>query len=971
MITITGNTLTVDEIYEIAHGNARICLSDECKKKIIDANNSMMQICSGDKVVYGCNTGFGEMAKHVILPTERGLLSRNIIRSHAISVGPMLAKEIVRAGITVRINALSKGNSGVQLKTVERLIDLINFDIIPQIPSFGSLACSGDLCLLSFVALAISAPFDENDHDDVDVMYNGCVQKSADVFKALGIEKVVLGTKEGLAVTNGSTFTAGLSALIIHDSKKFANISLGSYVAMFEASLGVTNALNPKIHEVRNQKGQITFAESARKMLKDSEFVNTSGKVQDRYSLRCAPQVHGVLLDTLAHCENIINREINAATDNPLIFGDLIVSGGNFHGEPLAQVMDFLKISLAEIAAISERRQFIILADKNLEKIGVEMLAKNPGLNSGYMITQYTSASLCLKIMKLATPCSVLSLPTCDNCEDHNSNGWNSAIDCNVLLELCNKVIAMEYLLATRAIWYHLRNKDRRLGAWSSTIYPQLVNCLTDSDTDHMIPRELEMIEKCINDKSFVDSIAQACQQEASSMVIAIPRGTKDYLPEEMYIKNKLMEDIVAVFKKHGAVSIDTPTYERRDVLLGKYGDQQKLVFDLEDQENTLCSLRYDLTVPFARYMAMNGFSHLKRYHIAKVFRRDEPSLKQGRYREFYQCDIDIAGECDKVMLQDAEIIKIMSEIYNKFGFRYTIKLNHKQLLDKCLAHCGIPANKITSVENSIDKLDKHPWEYVATELIEKGLTAEMIEGVREHTSQRFVNPYDLIAYLRVKYMTDPEIIKIAYEMKILIDYLVCYNCVNNVTLDMSLARGLDYYTGAIFEVVCLDNDIGVGSIGGGGRYDNLIGMYSPNKIPAVGVSIGIERVFAIIKTLAEKEASLKGINMKVSDVDCVVILMQHRTDAELNEKMQKLAMSHLGTMWDNNIKAELCSDTTKAFKDQIIEAVKKDCKFVVIIGENEFNGKCVAIKNVKTKKQITVTNDEFIVEIKKMLSAF
>lgn len=445
--------------------------------------------------------------------------------------------------------------------------------------------------------------------------------------------------------------------------------------------------------------------------------------------------------------------------------------------------------------------------------------------------------------------------------------------------------------------------------------------------------------------------------------VLTIPRGTKDYLPEEMYIKNEIISTIKTVFEKHGAVAIDTPTYERKEILLGKYGDQQKLVFDLEDQKNTICSLRYDLTVPLARYMAMNNIYRIKRYHIGKVFRRDEPSIKQGRLREFYQCDIDITGECSHVMLQDAEIIKIMADVYNRFGFKFIIKLNHKQLLEINLIDSGVTIDNIQTVASSIDKLDKHSWEYVANELKSKGLNDDTIINIANFVNIKYQNPYDLINYLQSK--QNIQIRLIGSELKILFDYLNCYNCLQHIKIDMGLARGLDYYTGVIFEAICIDNELDVGSIGGGGRYDNLIGMYADRRIPAVGVGIGVERIFSIIKHIEEKKARDRNINMKTIDIDYYIVVMQNKHNVELNTSIHMYALKILGMLWDSDIKIDICQDITKPIKDQIIEAIKKNCKYVLIIGENEYTNNNISIKNVTTREQFIVNKDDIINHVK------
>jgi len=354
-----------------------------------------------------------------------------------------------------------------------------------------------------------------------------------------------------------------------------------------------------------------------------------------------------------------------------------------------------------------------------------------------------------------------------------------------------------------------------------------------------------------------------------------------------MVIRDKIFSTITEVFKRHGAVTIDTPVFELREILAGKYGEDSKLIYDLADQGGEICSLRYDLTVPFARWLAMNReVQQIKRYHIAKVYRRDQPAMTKGRMREFYQCDIDIAGVYDP-MLPDAEVIRITTEVFEGLGWqgRYTIKLNHRKVLDGIFEVCGVPVEKIRTISSAVDKLDKLPWAEVRKEMTEeKGLAEEVADKIGEYVVLK--GQKDLLSKLQAdeKLMANASMKAGIEDMELLFTYLEAFNALENVSFDLSLARGLDYYTGVIYEVVTegsaplattsaaagappkpskkpskagadfdedrsSDPSVGVGSVAAGGRYDNLVGMFSgKNQIPCVGISFGVDRIFSITK---------------------------------------------------------------------------------------------------------------------------
>ena len=331
-----------------------------------------------------------------------------------------------------------------------------------------------------------------------------------------------------------------------------------------------------------------------------------------------------------------------------------------------------------------------------------------------------------------------------------------------------------------------------------------------------------------------------------------IPKGTRDYLPDQMMIRDKAFTIIRRVFRSHGAVEIDTPVFELKDTLTGKYGEDSKLIYDLADQGGELLALRYDLTVPFARFLALHSVGNIKRFHIGKVYRRDQPALSRGRYREFYQCDFDIAGNYGR-MVPDAECLCVAADILSALPIGdFGIKLNHRCLLDAILDICGVPADKFRTICSAVDKLDKEPWSEVKREMVQdKGLTEDVADKIGKFVLQKG-SPRELYSQLMTSkaFGNHKGALKAMEDLKILFNYLEAMGKLDYISFDLSLARGLDYYTGVIYEAVCMSGNTQVGSIGGGGRYDNLVSMFQEaGKVtPCVGVSIGIERVFTLME---------------------------------------------------------------------------------------------------------------------------
>jgi len=453
---------------------------------------------------------------------------------------------------------------------------------------------------------------------------------------------------------------------------------------------------------------------------------------------------------------------------------------------------------------------------------------------------------------------------------------------------------------------------------------------------------------------------------QGGKLILKTAKGTRDYQPQQMAVREKVFDMIISTFKRHGAETIDTPVFELKDVLTGKYGEDSKLIYDLADQGGEMLALRYDLTVPFARYCAMNKISNIKRYHIAKVYRRDNPSIARGRLREFYQCDFDIAGQYD-AMMPDAECVKIVQEILSGVNVgKFVVKVNHRMILDGIFEVCGVKEDMFRTICSSVDKLDKSPWEEVRKEMVdEKGLDGESADKIGEFV--RMNGGEELIEELMKSKLADSKTAKQGLEdMRLLLRYCDIYGCSEVVSFDLSLARGLDYYTGVIYEaVLCGDakdangEDITVGSVAGGGRYDGLVGMFDPKKrsVPCVGVSIGIERLFSIM------EANMTKQDVKIRTVDTQVFVITAQKN--LVEERMKI----VGELWSSDIKTEHSYKKNPKMLNQLQYCEENGIPLAVVIGESELEKGVVKLRSIASREEVEVGRGELVAFIRTRLS--
>lgn len=443
--SIGTHHLKISELRKVLKTDFKLSLTDELRQKI-NSNRAYLEqkIQEPNAKYYGINTGFGSLCNVQISSEDLDQLQENLVLSHSCGMGEEVLPEVVKLMMILKVKSLGQGFSGIRLETVEKLIELYNHGVFPVIWETGSLGASGDLAPLAHLSLPLIGRGE--------VRYKGEKRDTQAVFKELNLEPLQLKAKEGLALLNGTQFMSAWGVWSILESRrvsKLADLTAAISVDAFNAS---TDPFHPAIHKVRPHKGQLESAENVLEFLKDSEIATQpKNNVQDPYSFRCVPQVHGAVNNALDHVEQVFEVEINSVTDNPLIFEeeDLILSGGNFHGEPLALAIDYLAIAMSELASISERRTFqLVSGSRDLPRFLIE----NSGLNSGLMIPQYTAAAITSMNKQLATPASVDSITSSAGQEDHVSMGANAVVKAYKIVYNIEKVLAIEFMSAMQAL---------------------------------------------------------------------------------------------------------------------------------------------------------------------------------------------------------------------------------------------------------------------------------------------------------------------------------------------------------------------------------------------------------------------------------------------------------------------------------------------------------------------------------------
>ncbi len=503
-LIIDGTRLTIEDIVDVARRGRQVEVTDGAWDAVAASRAVVDDLVAAGKVAYGITTGFGEFAHVTIEPAQTTQLQRNLLMSHAVGVGRPLPTPVVRAMMVIRANTLVRGFSGVRRELVERLLFLLNHDIVPVIPSRGSVGASGDLAPLAHMALPIIGLGK--------VRYQGEVVDAASVLADLGLEPLELAAKEGLALINGTQFMAGSGALMVHDATALLNDAQIVAAMSLEALMGSTAPFDDRVHGLRPHPGQRIVAQNIRALTEGSGIVESHAhcaRVQDAYSLRCIPQVLGACRDQIMNARQTIEIEANSVNDNPIVFPDGdIISQGNFHGEPVAFALDMLAVAVSELASISERR-VERLVNPDLSEGLKPFLVDNGGLNSGYMIAQYVAAALVSENKIHAHPASVDSIPTSANQEDHVSMGSISALKLSQVLRNVRSVIAIEAMCAAQALDFK-HDEGLAAGNGSQAAHAALRRTVPRLEGDRILSDDVAAIEGLLREGTLRQAVAAA-----------------------------------------------------------------------------------------------------------------------------------------------------------------------------------------------------------------------------------------------------------------------------------------------------------------------------------------------------------------------------------------------------------------------------------------------------------------------------
>lgn len=755
-------------------------------------------------------------------------------------------------------------------------------------------------------------------------------------------------------MNNACSALLGVAAVLDHRSaalSAFADVAAAFSCEALKADVKVFDLMDSG--DGHSSKEEVGVAGDMRILLNGSKFVGkeTIGSVVK------IPKVHGIIREKAKLVHSRMRVELNS--DHNL--------GKNERGSEhtVCNVLLPLAMALRELGECSFAR-----AQSNLLSISSDALKSSIG-----------------EIFAKECPTDA-SLVSSFNESFHLYSGRvydKFAHEINVLFSLVWKIVAWELLTAyavleaaelnekipeVRENGEHSKVEKKKkkavLGKGTSSILPLIKDRLQgekQSPVENSRPLEiwvadflsfLDLAKPEFNE--FLLKVKDIVESNESRRLPKIPKGTRDFAKEQMTIRKKAFSVIEEIFERHGATSLDTPVFELRETLMGKYGEDSKLIYDLADQGGELCSLRYDLTVPFARYMAMNGLTSLKRYQIAKVYRRDNPS--KGRFREFYQCDFDIAGPSEK-MGPDFEVVRILTELLDELNIGdHEIKLNHRKLLDGMMQICGVPSEKFRTICSSIDKLDKQSFEQIRKEMVEeKGLTAETADRIGTFVKEKG-HPLALLSKLKKEgsaFLENAGSVDALNDLEILFKALDKSKRLDKVVFDLSLARGLDYYTGVIFEAV-VKGGSEVGSIAAGGRYDNLIGMFGSKQVPAVGVSLGIERVFTIM------EKQQKDQNQVVRPTKTEVLVSILGNDVTLAGELA-------GELWDAGVKAEFL--VNKRRPKHFDYAKESRIPWMILVGEQEIKEGTVQLKNLEAGNDVNINipRENFVEELRRRLN--
>ncbi len=497
--------LTIEDVVAVARQHTPVDIAPETTARIEKSRALVEKWVTENRIIYGVTTGFGALSHTRISGSQTRELQRNILMSHAAGVGAPLPEEVVRAIMAVRLHDLSMGHSGIRIETYRQLMTMLNTGICPVVPEKGSVGASGDLAPTSHLCLVLIG--------EGEAFYKGRRMTGAAALKVAGMKPITLEAGEGLALVNGTQVMTGLQTLVVHDAHRLAKTADIACAMTLEVLMGSVAEFDPRIHQVRPHPGQIDAADNMRRLTRNSPIIDSHkgcSRVQDAYTLRCSPQVHGATRDAIEHVRKVVGIEINSTTTNPLIFTDIedFRLGGNFHGQPLALTADYLSMGLSELANISERR-VERLVNPQLSELPAFLVVKE-GLNSGFMIAQYTAAALVSENKVLAHPASVDSIPTSANKEDHVSMGTIAARQCRDIMINTEHVIAVELLCAAQAVDLVQRQKGLTPGEGTLAAWQTIRENIPYLETDRQLSADIETMAALVRSGKIASAVESA-----------------------------------------------------------------------------------------------------------------------------------------------------------------------------------------------------------------------------------------------------------------------------------------------------------------------------------------------------------------------------------------------------------------------------------------------------------------------------
>jgi len=513
-VALDGESLTITTVVMVANAwqypeTVQVELAPKAVERIRACREVVQRLIARKEIVYGVTTGFGAFKDRFITADQAAQLQRNLLMSHAVGVGQLLPEATVRAMMLIRANTLAKGHSGIRLETLQALLDLLNHGVHPLVPAQGSVGASGDLAPLAHMALVLIGRGE--------AMYKGERMSGAEALRWNNLKPVVLEAKEGVALTNGTSLMTAIGCLAADQARRLIQTADIAAALSLEALNGTPRAFDPRLHAVRPHAGQTACAAHLRALLEGSEFVrgDQDENVQDAYTLRCIPQVHGAIRDVIDHVQNVLHIELNAATDNPLIFHqddeEIALSGGNFHGEPIALAMDYLGLALTDLGNMSERRIARLLDPATNGGILPPFLTDQGGLHSGFMLLQYTAAALASENKVLAHPASTDSIPTSANAEDHVSMGVTAARKAVQIVEHVETIVALELLCAAQGMDFRRRRQPPlQPGQGTKAAYQAIREAVPFIAADEVMYPHIESIRLLVHGGRIAEAAEQA-----------------------------------------------------------------------------------------------------------------------------------------------------------------------------------------------------------------------------------------------------------------------------------------------------------------------------------------------------------------------------------------------------------------------------------------------------------------------------